>query len=45
METKARDALKLWKWILTGGGSYLLVKRLSPFLLRAGAHCCEPQVT
>jgi hypothetical protein len=42
METDARDALKLWKSIMTGGVYSLLVRRLSLGLLRARAHCFEP---
>jgi hypothetical protein len=41
METKARDALKLWKSIMTGGVYSLLVRRLSLGLLRARARCFE----
>jgi hypothetical protein len=42
METDARDALKLWKSIMTGGVYSLLVRRLSLGLLRARAPCFEP---
>jgi hypothetical protein len=42
METDARDALKLWKSIMTGGVYSLLVRRLSLGLLRARARCFEP---
>ena len=42
METDARDALKLWKSIMTGGVYSLLVRRLSLGLLRARAGCFEP---
>jgi hypothetical protein len=42
METEARDALKLWKSIMTGGVYSLLVRRLSLGLLRARARCFEP---
>jgi hypothetical protein len=42
METDARDALKLWKTIMTGGVYSLLVRRLSLGLLRARAGCFEP---
>jgi hypothetical protein len=42
METDARDALKLWKSIMTGGVYSLLLRRLSLGLLRARARCFEP---
>jgi hypothetical protein len=42
METEARDALKLWKSIITGGVYSLLVRWLSLGLLRARARCFEP---
>jgi hypothetical protein len=42
METDARDALKLWKSIMTGGVYSLLVRRLSLGLLRARERCFEP---
>jgi hypothetical protein len=42
METDARDALKIWKSIMTGGVYSLLVRRLSLGLLRARARCFEP---
>jgi hypothetical protein len=42
METDTRDALKLWKSIMTGGVYSLLVRRLSLGLLRARARCFEP---
>jgi hypothetical protein len=42
IETDARDALKIWKSIMTGGVYYLFVRRLSPGLLRARARCFEP---
>jgi hypothetical protein len=42
METDARDALKLWKSIMTGGVYSLLIRRLSLGLLRARAPCFEP---
>jgi hypothetical protein len=42
METDARDALKLWKSIMTGGVYSLLVRRLSLGLLRARGRCFEP---
>jgi hypothetical protein len=42
METDPRDALKLWKSIMTGGVYSLLVRRLSLGLLRARARCFEP---
>jgi hypothetical protein len=42
METDARDALKPWKSIMTGGVYSLLVRRLSLGLLRARARCFEP---
>jgi hypothetical protein len=45
METDARDALKLWKSIMTGGVYSLLVRRLSLGLLRARARCFEPKGT
>jgi hypothetical protein len=47
METDARDALKLWKSIMTGGVYSLLVRRLSLSLglLSARARCFEPPVT
>jgi hypothetical protein len=35
METDARNALKLWKSIMTGGVYSLLVRQLSLGLLRA----------
>jgi hypothetical protein len=41
-ETDAREALKFWKSIMTGGVYSLLVKRLSLGLLRARARCFEP---
>jgi hypothetical protein len=42
MEREARDALKVWKTVLTGGVYSLLVRRLSLGLLRARARCFEP---
>jgi hypothetical protein len=42
METDARDALKLWKSIMTGGVYSRLIRRLSLGLLRARAPCFEP---
>jgi hypothetical protein len=42
METKARDALKLWKSIMTGGVYSLLFRRFSIGLLRVRARCFEP---
>jgi hypothetical protein len=42
LETEARDALKLWKSIITGGVYSLLVRWLSLGLLRARARCFEP---
>jgi hypothetical protein len=42
METDARDALKLWKSIMTGGVYSLLVRRLYLGLLRARECCFEP---
>jgi hypothetical protein len=42
MEQEARDALKAWKAVLTGGVYSVLVKRLSHGLLRARARCFEP---
>jgi hypothetical protein len=42
METEARDALKLWKSIMTGGVDSLLVRRLSLRLLGARARSFEP---
>jgi hypothetical protein len=41
METEARDALKLWKSIMTVGVYSLLIRRLSLGFLRAGARCFE----
>jgi hypothetical protein len=41
METDARDALRLWKSIMSGGVYSLLVRRLSLGLLR----CFEPFIT
>jgi hypothetical protein len=41
METEARDALKLWKSIMTGGVDSLLVRRLSLRLLGARARSFE----
>jgi hypothetical protein len=35
MEREAREALKVWKTVLTGGFYSLLVRRLSLGLLRA----------
>jgi hypothetical protein len=43
--TDARDALKLWKKIMTSGVYSLLVRQLSLGLLRARGHCFEPYVT
>jgi hypothetical protein len=40
METEAKNALKVWKSIMTGG--VLLVRRLSLGLVRARARCFEP---
>jgi hypothetical protein len=42
MEQEARDALKAWKAVLTGGVYSVLVKRLSHGLLRARARSFEP---
>ena len=42
IENDARDALKLWKSIMTGGVYSLLLRRLSLGLLRARARCFEP---
>jgi hypothetical protein len=42
METDARDALKLWKSIMTGGVYSLLVRQLFLGLLRARARCFKP---
>ncbi|GFZ51762.1 hypothetical protein JCM24511_09530 [Saitozyma sp. JCM 24511] len=42
IETKARDALKLWKSIMTRGVYSLLVRRFSLGLLRGRARCFEP---
>jgi hypothetical protein len=42
MEREAREALKVWKIVLTGGVYSLLVRRLSLSLLRARARCFEP---
>ncbi|RSH95865.1 hypothetical protein EHS25_000958 [Saitozyma podzolica] len=41
-ETEARDDLKLWKSIMTGGVHSRLVRKLSLGLLRARARCFEP---
>jgi hypothetical protein len=42
METEARDALRLWKSVITGGVYSLLVRKLFLGLLRARARCFEP---
>jgi hypothetical protein len=42
MEREARDALKVWKTVLTAGVYSLLVRRLSLGLLRARARCFGP---
>jgi hypothetical protein len=42
MEAEARDALKLWKWIMTGGVYSLLIRRFSFGLLRTRARYFEP---
>jgi hypothetical protein len=42
METEARDGLKLWKSLTSGGVYSLLVWKLSLALLRARAVCFEP---
>jgi hypothetical protein len=42
METQARDALKLWKSVMTRGVYSLLVGNLSLGMLRARACCFEP---
>jgi hypothetical protein len=42
METEARDALKLWKSVMTGGVYSLLVRKHSLRLLRARARGFEP---
>ncbi|RSH89951.1 hypothetical protein EHS25_001937 [Saitozyma podzolica] len=42
METDARDALKLWKSIMTRGVYSRLVRRLSHGLERARARCFDP---
>ncbi|RSH83679.1 hypothetical protein EHS25_005583 [Saitozyma podzolica] len=42
METDARDALTLWKSIMTGGVYSLLLRPLLLGLLRARARCFEP---
>lgn len=43
METEARDALQLWKSILTEGAYSVLVRKLSLGSQRARARCFEPQ--
>jgi hypothetical protein len=45
MEMDARDALKLWKSVMTGGVYSLLVRKLSLGLLRAIKRFFEPWTT
>jgi hypothetical protein len=42
METEARDALKLWESVMTGGVYSLFVRKLSLGLLWAKVRCFEP---
>jgi hypothetical protein len=42
METEARDALRLWNSVMTGGVYSLLVRKFLLGLLRARALCFEP---
>jgi hypothetical protein len=42
METEARNALKFWKSIITGGVYSLPLRRLSLGSLRSRARCFEP---